>query len=137
MSRTAEVVMGMIGILFSVMFAVMGFALNDKFEEVQAEIEREFSRDLSLSAADINQIMEILDSLGQFLLGLGLISTVLAVIAVVSIKGNKKPKMAGIFFILAALVIGLGTFGAGFLPGLLFLIAGIMALVRKPKELVI
>ncbi|WP_456271266.1 DUF4064 domain-containing protein [Bacillus sp. AK031] len=137
MSRTAEIVMGMIGILFSVMFAVMGFAINDRFAEVHGAVEREFSRDPSLSGADINYIMEILDSVGPFLLGLGLASTVMAVIAVVLIKGNNKPKVAGIFFILAGLVIGLGTFGAGFLPGLLFLISGIMALARKPKDLAI
>jgi hypothetical protein len=134
MNRTAEVVMGLIGTLFCVLFAVMGFVINDKYSEEEGAIEQNFSRDPSLSSTDVNDIMGILDSMGLFLVGLGLISTAMAVIALILIKGNRKPKMAGIFFILAALAIGLGTFGAGFLPGLLFFIAGIMALVRKPKE---
>jgi hypothetical protein len=132
--RTAEIVMGIIGIILSGLFAVMGFILNANSGELQEIMEQEINRDPSLTAEDTNYIMQLMDTMGPFLIGLGLISAVLGLIAVLLIKGNKKPVIAGILFILAALVVGLGTFGAGFLPGLLFLIAGIMAFVRKPKD---
>ncbi|WP_232214186.1 DUF4064 domain-containing protein [Bacillus sp. SG-1] len=132
--RTAEIVMGIIGIILSGLFAVMGFILNANRGMMQEMMEQEMTRDPSLTTEDTNYIMQMIDSMGPFLIGLGLISAILGLVAVVLIKGNKKPVLAGILFILAALVVGLGTFGAGFLPGLLFLIAGIMAFVRKPKE---
>jgi hypothetical protein len=130
--RTAEIVMGIIGIILSGLFAVMGFVLNTV--DLQEVMEQEINRDPSLTAEDTNYIMQMMESMGPFLIGLGLISSILGLIAVFLIKGNKRPVIAGILFILAALVVGLGTFGAGFLPGLLFLIAGIMAFARKPKE---
>ncbi|EDL65789.1 hypothetical protein BSG1_16075 [Bacillus sp. SG-1] len=126
--------MGIIGIILSGLFAVMGFILNANRGMMQEMMEQEMTRDPSLTTEDTNYIMQMIDSMGPFLIGLGLISAILGLVAVVLIKGNKKPVLAGILFILAALVVGLGTFGAGFLPGLLFLIAGIMAFVRKPKE---
>ncbi|WP_409254001.1 DUF4064 domain-containing protein [Bacillus sp. SCS-153A] len=132
--RTAEIVMGIIGIILSGLFAIMGFILNANSAVMQEMLEQEISRDPSLTTEDTSYIMGMIESMGPFLIGLGLISSILGLAAVLLIKGNKKPVVAGILFILAALVVGLGTFGAGFLPGLLFLIAGIMAFVRKPKE---
>ncbi|WP_421384964.1 DUF4064 domain-containing protein [Bacillus salacetis] len=132
--RTAEIVMGVIGIILSALFAVMGFILNANRGELQEIMEQEINRDPSLTTEDTNYILQVMETMGPFLIGLGLISSILGLAAVLLIKGNRKPVIAGILFILAALVVGLGTFGAGFLPGLLFLIAGIMAFVRKPKE---
>src|SRR5699024_6815484 len=48
--------------------------------------------------------------------------------------GNKKPKAASIMMIITGVVVGLGTALTGFLPALLFLIAGIVGLVRKPPK---
>ncbi|MGD6803756.1 DUF4064 domain-containing protein [Rossellomorea aquimaris] len=132
--RTGEIVMGVIGIILSALFAVMGFILNANSGAMQEMVEEEFSQDPTLTAEDTNFILQSMESVGPFLIGLGLISSILGLIAVLLIKGNKKPVIAGILFILAALVVGLGTVGAGFLPGILFLIAGIMAFVRKPKD---
>ncbi|MGM0844784.1 MAG: DUF4064 domain-containing protein [Bacillota bacterium] len=132
--RTAEIVLGIIGIILSALFAIMGFVLNANSGAMQEMMEEEFSRDPSLTAEDTNFILQSMESVGPFLIGLGLISSILGLVAVLLIKGNKKPVISGILFILAALVVGLGTIGVGFLPGLLFLIAGIMAFVRKPKD---
>ncbi|MGD6967962.1 DUF4064 domain-containing protein [Rossellomorea vietnamensis] len=132
--RTGEIVMGVIGIILSALFAVMGFVLNANSGAMQEMVEEEFSQDPTFTAEETNVILQSMESIGPFLIGLGLISSILGLVAVLLIKGNKKPVIAGILFILGALVVGLGTVGAGFLPGILFLIAGIMALVRKPKD---
>ncbi|TYS18108.1 DUF4064 domain-containing protein [Rossellomorea vietnamensis] len=126
--------MGVIGIILSALFAVMGFVLNANSGAMQEMVEEEFSQDPTFTAEETNVILQSMESIGPFLIGLGLISSILGLVAVLLIKGNKKPVIAGILFILGALVVGLGTVGAGFLPGILFLIAGIMALVRKPKD---
>ncbi|RIW38412.1 DUF4064 domain-containing protein [Bacillus salacetis] len=132
--RTGEIVMGIIGVVLSALFAIMGFFLNANSEEIRNSIQQEFSNDPTLTAEDTNYILDMMDSMGPFLIGLGLLSSILGLIAVLLIKGNKKPIISGILFILAALIVGLGTVGIGFLPGILFLIAGIMAFVRKSKE---
>jgi len=56
-------------------------------------------------------------------------------LAVIFITKNRKPVLSGVLFIVSALIIGIGTFGAGLVPGILYLISGIMALVRKPKPM--
>jgi hypothetical protein len=55
-------------------------------------------------------------------------------IGVFSIKGNKKPVLAGILFIAGAVLTAIISIGFGFVPAILYLIAGIVSLVRKPKK---
>ena len=139
--RTGEVIMGVIGIVLSALFSIIGIVLNMGMNspEVMSQIEEGMESDPNLqesgmTAGDMSVIMETAESMGSYLVILGIIASILGIIAVITIVKNKKPVLSGIMFILAALVVGLGTIGFGFIPGLLFLIAGIMAFVRKPKR---
>ncbi|MCA0148234.1 DUF4064 domain-containing protein [Rossellomorea vietnamensis] len=139
--RTGEVIMGVIGIVLSALFSIIGIVLNMGMNspEVMSQIEEGMESDPNLqesgmTAGDMSAIMETAESMGSYLVILGIIASILGIIAVITIVKNKKPVLSGIMFILAALVVGLGTIGFGFIPGLLFLIAGIMAFVRKPKR---
>ncbi|CAN7391764.1 DUF4064 domain-containing protein [Rossellomorea sp. LjRoot5] len=139
--RTGEVIMGVIGIVLSALFSIIGIVLNMGMSspEVMSQIEEGMESDPNLqesgmTAGDMSAIMETAESMGSYLVILGIIASILGIIAVMTIVKNKKPVLSGIMFIIAALVIGLGTIGFGFIPGLLFLIAGIMAFVRKPKR---
>ncbi|MBN8193239.1 DUF4064 domain-containing protein [Bacillus sp. NTK074B] len=139
--RTGEVIMGVIGIVLSALFSIIGIVLNMGMNspEVMSQIEEGMESDPNLqesgmSAGDMNSIMEAAESMGSYLVILGIIAAIIGIIAVFTIVKNRKPVLSGIMFIIAALVIGLGTLGFGFIPGLLFLIAGIMAFVRKPKK---
>lgn len=139
--RTGEVIMGVIGIVLSALFSIIGIVLNMGMNspEVMSQIEEGMESDPNLqesgmSAGDMNSIMEAAESMGSYLVILGIIAAIIGIIAVLTIVKNRKPVLSGIMFIIAALVIGLGTLGFGFIPGLLFLIAGIMAFVRKPKK---
>ncbi|MGM0851109.1 MAG: DUF4064 domain-containing protein [Bacillota bacterium] len=139
--RTGEVVMGVIGIILSALFSIIGIVLNMGMSnpEVMSQLEEGMESDpniqnADMTAGDISSIINAAESTGSYLVILGIIASILGIIAVLTIVKNKKPVLSGIMFIIAALVIGLGTIGFGFVPGLLFLIAGIMALVRKPKK---
>lgn len=139
--RTGEVIMGVIGIVLSALFSIIGIVLNMGMNspEVMSQIEEGMESDPNLqesgmTAGDMNSIMEAAQSMGSYLVILGIIASIIGIIAVFTIVKNRKPVLSGIMFIIAALVIGLGTIGFGFIPGLLFLIAGIMAFVRKPKK---
>ncbi|MCA1062704.1 DUF4064 domain-containing protein [Rossellomorea sp. AcN35-11] len=139
--RTGEVVMGVIGIILSALFSIIGIVMNMGMSnpEIMSQMEEGMASDPNLQAegmtpGDMASVMSVAESMGSYLVILGIIASILGIIAVVFIVKNKKPVLAGVMFIIAALVIGLGTIGFGFVPGLLFLIAGIMAFVRKPKK---
>ncbi|MBW3114564.1 MULTISPECIES: DUF4064 domain-containing protein [Bacillaceae] len=139
--RTGEVVMGVIGIVLSALFSIIGIVLNMGMQspDVMSQIEEGMQSDPNLqesgmTAGDMNSIMEAAESMGSYLVILGIIASIIGIIAVLTIVKNRKPVLSGIMFIIAALIIGLGTVGFGFIPGLLFLVAGIMAFVRKPKK---
>ncbi|MEA3319910.1 MAG: DUF4064 domain-containing protein [Bacillota bacterium] len=135
MKRTAEIVMTVIAVIISGLTALFGVLMNlgmsdPEFTEV---MEEEMAADPSMEGMDMGGFMDLLSMAGPTLLTVGIISLILGVIGIIAIKGNKKPVLAGIMLILAALVIGIGTLGFGIIPAVLYLIAGIMAFVRKPK----
>ncbi|BCB03757.1 DUF4064 domain-containing protein [Bacillus sp. KH172YL63] len=139
--RTGEVVMGIIGIVFSALFSIAGIVVNVLMDdpEVKNAMEEEMGNDPNMQSAgmtteEMNAMIDMIGSMGPYLIVLGVIASILGLVAVFTIVKNRKPILSGIMFILASLVIGIGTFGAGFIPGLLFLIAGIMAFARKPKK---
>jgi predicted transcriptional regulator len=134
--RTGEVVMGIIGIVLSALFSIIGIVTNRSIDDpmVMQEMEKMMESDPAITAQDTSFILGIAESMGWYLILIGVIASILGLVAVLTIVKNRKPILSGIMFILAALVIGVGTIGFGFIPGLLFLIAGIMAFVRKPKQ---
>ncbi|TYS69795.1 DUF4064 domain-containing protein [Sutcliffiella horikoshii] len=135
MKRTAEIVMTVIAVIISGLTALFGVLMNlgmsdPEFTEI---MEEEMTADPAMEGMDMGGFMDLLSMAGPTLLTVGIISLILGVIGIIAIKGNKKPVLAGIMLILAALVIGIGTLGFGIIPAVLYLIAGIMAFVRKPK----
>ncbi|WP_078379023.1 DUF4064 domain-containing protein [Sutcliffiella halmapala] len=135
MKRTGEIALAIIGVVLSGFFAIGGVIVNVFMSdpEIQEELGQELINDPNMADIDAGAILGLIESVGPFLIILGIITVVLGLVGIFTIKGNKKPVLAGIMFILAALVIGVGTIGFGFLPAILFLIAGIMSFVRKPK----
>lgn len=136
MKRTAEKVMSIIGIVINLFMIGMAVLVNVGLSDasVRNSIEQELNNDPAMADAgvDINMVMDLLGGIGWGFVIVVLISTILSIISVVVLK--RKPKMAGILLIISALIVGIGTILLGWLPAILFLIAGIMCLVRKPKE---
>ncbi|SHG08352.1 DUF4064 domain-containing protein [Ornithinibacillus halophilus] len=135
MKRTGEVILGIVGAVFYSFLALMGvFAIwlknNPQFLE---EALAEAPDDLGVSTSDI---IEGIGSGGTFILIAAIIAVILGIVAMVLLKGNKQPKIAGIIFIATALVFAVVTFGAGIFAGLFYVIAGIMCFARKPKTII-
>ncbi|MEG9298539.1 DUF4064 domain-containing protein [Mangrovibacillus sp. Mu-81] len=133
--RTGEVVMGIIGIVLSALFSIIGIATNMSLGDpaIMDEMQQMMESDPAMTTQDTSFILGMAETMGWYLIVIGIIASIFGLIAVLTIVKNRKPVLSGIMFIIAALVIGVGTIGFGFIPGLLFLIAGIMAFVRKPK----
>ncbi|WP_339147949.1 MULTISPECIES: DUF4064 domain-containing protein [unclassified Sutcliffiella] len=135
MKRTAEIVMTVIAVIISGITALFGLLMNFGLSspEFTQMMEEEMAADPAVEEMDMAAFMDMLALAGPTWIAVGILSLILGVIGIIALKGNKKPVLAGIMLILAALVIGVGTFGLGFIPAILYLIAGIMAFARKPK----
>ncbi|MBO1001582.1 DUF4064 domain-containing protein [Pseudogracilibacillus auburnensis] len=138
MKRTGEIVMTVIGLILNVLGAI-GFLLLASFlntDYFRLGFEEGFNDSLAEDglegAFEAGSFLNVIAGFGWFMFFLCLIGVVAGIVALIFFKGNKKPKAAGIILILTSIVILLGTLGTGFFQFILYLIAGIMGLVRKP-----
>lgn len=137
MKRTAEIVLGIIGALgYAFMAAIGGFMLwmqnnRDLIESEMTTGTGDPSTDFSME--EFEAAMDMLGAGGWIVLISAIAAIVLGIVAMVLLKGNKKPVVAGIIFIATAVIISITTTGLGIIAGIFYLIAGIMCLVRKPQ----
>ncbi|MFJ5770685.1 DUF4064 domain-containing protein [Psychrobacillus sp. NPDC093180] len=144
MSRTGEIVLGVISAVFTIIaiigvsFLVVSGSAAFQDEAINAEIQQEILNDPSLTGQDAEMVVQFLDVLpGMFsTFGWGfvvvlVISLVLNIVGIVAVMKNRKPKLAGVMFILAGLFAGIIS-----LTSILLYIAAIMCFVRKaPAQL--
>lgn len=139
MKRTAEIVLAVIGALgYAFTAALGGFMIwlqNNKglMEEVFNET---IEQNPELGMSDMEVMLDALGTGGWLFAIASVVAVILGIVAIVLLKGNKKPVVAGIIFIATAVIVAIVTSGAGILAGLFYLIAGVMALVRKPKQVI-
>lgn len=140
MKRTTEkvlsiiaIVLNAIGLLSFAFMMLVGFvAYTD--DSLINEIEEELIvEEPDLTAEDIEYGIELMEGFMGIMMGFSgviivafIIAIILTIIGVVKI--DKNAKTAGILFLIAALFSAIIS-----LQGILLMIAGIMALVRKPK----
>lgn len=126
MKRTGEFVLSIIAGAINILLFISGVrSVSADPNTLKQQLSAAGS---NLSTQDINGFIHLLNTLGTLLIIFSVISILLAVIALILLKRNSdKPKLAGWLLILAG-VVSLTEI----VPGILYLIAGIMALVRKP-----
>ncbi len=140
MKRTAEITLTIIGVIINVLVSG-GIALiaalfkNESFQE-QVKNELENDPSVSVNETDLSMVLDTIGNGSWWVVIASLIGIVLGIIATVFLIGNKKPKPAGILLIIAAVVSVILSVGIDWLSGILFLIAGILSLVRKPKTII-
>ncbi|ANU22024.1 DUF4064 domain-containing protein [Planococcus donghaensis] len=139
MKRTAEMVLAIIGVLGYVFTAGIGSlmiwlqnnrgVMEESFNEMAAE-------NPEMGMGDFDEMLDMLGTGGWFLTVSSVVAIILGIVAMVLLKGNKKPVVAGIILIATAVIVAFVSGGAGVLAGIFYLIAGVMALVRKPKTVI-
>ena len=146
--RTGERVLGIIGlVMFFLGTLFLGvLAIGDNqglFEEVFMELTEESSELVEsgtdpLTEEEANEVIETFDMINFTMLTIGsLLPAIAGIVAVILLKN--KPVIASILFLGSTVFYGATSFLLlAFLipavPMILYIIAGIMALVRKPKE---
>lgn len=134
MRRIGEYVLGIIGAILSGLMSLLGifFLFIQGNEQLKGEMENVMKSDPALNSGDFSAFTNVFGAIGWALTIASILGFVLGLVAIFVLKA-KKPKVAGILFIVGSLLVGLVSVGAGFLPALLYLIAGILCLVRKEK----
>ncbi|KMK76610.1 hypothetical protein AB990_09300 [Alkalihalobacillus pseudalcaliphilus] len=143
MKRTGEVVLGIIGaLIYGFLSLVMMGIFFLQTADGEALIREEFQRqqtEMPGVTADMNVdgMLEAIQSIPAMLIfAVFSIAIVLGIIAMVVLRGNKKPKLAGWLLIGASVVSIIVTQGVAIFAGIFYLIAGIMCLARKPQEII-
>ncbi|WP_407271691.1 DUF4064 domain-containing protein [Radiobacillus sp. PE A8.2] len=137
MKRTGEIVLGIIGIIMYAISAGIGWFMiwmtnnEDMFREEMENAEQ----GSEVPMADMDALFDMIGSGGTLLLIVSLVATVLGIVAMILLRGNKNPKLAGIILIVVSVAVALITVGAAIFPGIFYLVAGIMCLARKPKQM--
>src|SRR5699024_9309750 len=88
----------------------------------------------SVNSGEADSVLNIMLTFGWIIIVVFIIAIITSAICMYFYIGNKKPKAGSIMMIITGVEVGLGTDLTGFLPAVLFLIAGIVGLVRKPPK---
>ncbi|WP_440896872.1 DUF4064 domain-containing protein [Amphibacillus sp. Q70] len=135
-NRKIEVALIIIGAAIFIFFGVSGASMimvqND--EELATQLYEQFgqeSPDVELPAYP--EFLETLQTGGIMIIVLAVIAIIAGVLAILMLKGNKRPKPAGILLLIAGVLIGFLQVGIALFGSLAYVIAGMMALLKKPK----
>ncbi|WP_191992021.1 DUF4064 domain-containing protein [Bacillus aerolatus] len=139
MKRTAELILTVIGIIINLLLIAGGVLIINLLKDptLRQELEMELMNDPQIAGTglDMTAIMNTINGVGWGFVAIVTLSTVLSLAAAFSVRGNRRPKLAGGLLIASALIVGIGTILIGWLPALLFLIAGILCFARKVKTI--
>ncbi|GAE93495.1 hypothetical protein JCM21714_2580 [Gracilibacillus boraciitolerans JCM 21714] len=139
MKRTVEVVLSIIGAFVYIIGAVIGgvFTMLDEDSPfMQDFLQQEQTQ--TLSDAEMANMQTFMNggagSIGTMLLVASIVAIIAGIIAMILFKGNNKPKAASILLLVVGGLTTIITLGTGIFAGIFYIIAGIMGLVRKPKQ---
>ncbi|MBP1948606.1 DUF4064 domain-containing protein [Virgibacillus litoralis] len=136
MNRTGEIVLTIVGALIYMLFAGVGIFAAWLFnnEQVLNEASDEIMQQPGMGTGDMQAMLEVLQGGGLVLAVVSIIALVLGIISIILVKGDKKPKAAGIILIVTSVLAAIITVGAGIFSGIFYLVAGIMCLARKEQK---
>ncbi|WP_010676497.1 DUF4064 domain-containing protein [Bacillus timonensis] len=136
MKRTGEIVLTIIGACFFALISVFGFMFLGLSEDsaFTQEMENIAAEDPSLEGVEMGFLTDMVAAGGWYFIIVGILAIILGIVSLVLLKGDKHPKAAGILLIVIAVLSTLATFLISIIASILYLIAGILCLVRKQKE---
>lgn len=139
MSRTGEMLLTVLGIIVFGFFAVIGGAtiwMNknpDKVAEMLEAEDIETNENVDLSTDEFLALVDEIGTSGWIVLSGSILAILLGLVAIFLLRQNKHPKAAGVILLATAVISTFMTFFLGFIGGIIYVITGIIALVRKPK----
>ena len=140
MSRVAEIIFSVIGLVIYGLVFFFSFRVLTMQEDTKAQFKQQMQDAMNSNpnaqgnSVSVDKIIDAISTGSLVIVIFSAIAIILGIVAIVFLKGNKKPKAAGIILIVTGVVTTLGTIAFGIFGGIAYLIAGITALVRKSKN---
>lgn len=137
MKRTGEIVLTIIGACFFALISLFGFMFLGLSEDNTFTQDMEniiVAEDPTLQGTDLAFLSDAVSAGGWYFIIVGILAIILGIVSLVLLKGNKHPKAAGIILIIVAVLSALATILISIISSILYLVAGILCLVRKQKE---
>ncbi|PAV28118.1 hypothetical protein CIL05_18605 [Virgibacillus profundi] len=135
MKRTGEVILGIVGAIVFTFLAFIGVAmiwLHNNEGLVQDILNEGTTEEFpEIAMMDLNEFVNYMGEFGWQIAIASVIAIVLGIVAMVLLRGNKKPKAAGIIFIVAIVVVAFTNIGLAVMGGIFYLIAAILCFARK------
>ncbi|WP_163652315.1 DUF4064 domain-containing protein [Listeria sp. PSOL-1] len=144
--RTGEVTLSVIGLILGLLLqlgmTIVSFAVV-RITDTQSGLDsfnRNYIKGLqeaNINQADVPSASTVIDGVHTFaglFLAVLIITFILGILGIIFITKNRKPVLAGVIFLILAILILFSTLFVGFIPALLFLIAAIMCWARKPRN---
>ncbi|WP_180953745.1 DUF4064 domain-containing protein [Bacillus sp. T33-2] len=136
MKRRAEKITGFIGMLLYGFLILIGGAViaQQDHSEFIMTIRDTAKEGPSMESVDVDGLIDLIGTAGWLLLIVSAAAIVLGILAVAFLNRNTKPKAAGTIFLVVGALSILATVGLAAFPGILYIVAGIMCLARKPRQ---
>ncbi len=83
--------------------------------------------------ATYDEFVETLRTVGLIIIVITIITVIIGIVSVLLLKNDKRPKIAGILLLIVGIFIGFFQFFIALMASIFYIIAGLMALFRKPK----
>ncbi|WP_173917853.1 DUF4064 domain-containing protein [Halobacillus sp. Marseille-Q1614] len=138
MKRTVEIVFSVIGaVLYGLVAVFAGIMVNFSGDpSLRAEFQSILYSDPNVNPEEIpiDEVMAFIDMGAWLMLISAVAGIILGIVSIVFLRGNKKPKAAGIILIVSGVITAFSTIGFALFASIAYVVAGIVALVRKPKQ---
>jgi len=138
-SRTGEMLLTALGIIVYSFFAVIGgitIWMNKNPDKVADMLEEEginSNENVELSPEEFLALVDEVGTSGWIVLSGAILAIILGLIAIFLLRQNRHPKAAAIILFATAVGATVMTLFIGFIGGIIYIITGIIILVRKPK----
>lgn len=138
MKRTGEVILTTIALFFTYLGTILisTVLLFSNLDEIRKLFQEDYVKEeaLPVTFESIDAFLNLFISLRWLVVLTVIVGTVLGTLSLYYFVGNKNPRAASILAIVSAVIIPLDTLLSGFIPAILFLIAGVMGLMRKTSN---
>lgn len=129
--RTAEFVLGIIGVAFNALGAILvGVFIGATGDFIAEDIRN----DPEFTAEEADIVSNLFGGIGWYYVIISAIAAILGVVALVLLRRNSSSTVSGVIFIVTAVLSALLTIFVAAVPAILYLVAGILAIVRKPID---
>ncbi|HHU20509.1 MAG TPA: DUF4064 domain-containing protein [Bacilli bacterium] len=139
-NRKIEIFLVIMGMAVFFFFGITRAAMiNVHDDEMATDLYEQYLEDASVEEvaeedlSTYDEFVEALRTAGIIIIVLAVITVIVGIVSVLLLRNDKRPKIAGVILLAAGIFIGFLQFFIALVASLFYVIAGLMALFRKPK----